>query len=178
MASHEHSAEVEWTRGASEPFVDNRYNRRHVLRFDGGAEVAGSSAPSSVRVPLSDPSAVDPEELLVAAVASCHMLWFLSLAAKAGFLVDSYHDAAIGTQGRNAEGHDYLALVILRPDVRFSGERIPTHEEIESLHHQAHERCFIAYSVRAEVRCEPVFGHNLLATPAAKNHRSPSQNPE
>jgi organic hydroperoxide reductase OsmC/OhrA len=160
MATHEHTAEVVWTRGESEPFVDNRYSRRHVLRFDGGAEVPGSSAPSSVRVPLSDPSAVDPEELLVAAVASCHMLWFLSLAAKAGYRVDSYRDAAVGTPGRNAEGHDYLAVVTLRPEVRFSGERIPTHEEIESLHHQAHSRCFIADSVRAEVRCEPVFGHD------------------
>ena len=83
-AHHTYGANVHWQRAANETFTDQRYSRRHELRFDGGAVVAASSAVSSVPLPWSDPGAIDPEEMLVAAVASCHMLWFLSLAAKAG----------------------------------------------------------------------------------------------
>ena len=95
-----HSAAIEWLRG-EERFVVNRYPRRHAVTFDGGANWRLSSWPESVRVPFSDPSAVDPEELFVASLASCHMLWFLSIAAKAGSCVDSYRDAA---EGRMADG--------------------------------------------------------------------------
>jgi organic hydroperoxide reductase OsmC/OhrA len=155
--AHEYRAEVRWQRGEREAFLDNRYSRRHVLRFDGGAEVAGSSSPSVVPLPMSEAAAVDPEEMFVASLASCHMLWFLSIAAKQGFRVDTYADAASGAMARNAAGRVAMTLVTLRPAVRFSGERTPTREQVAALHHEAHAECFIANSVKTEVRCEPVF---------------------
>ncbi len=115
----------------------------------------GSSSPHTVRAPLSDPAAVDPEEAFVASLASCHMLWFLSLAAKRGFRVDSYVDDAEGTMAKNERGKLAITLVTLRPAVEFSGEKLPTREDLEGLHHEAHEECFIANSVRSDVRVEP-----------------------
>jgi organic hydroperoxide reductase OsmC/OhrA len=155
MASY--TAEIVWLRGDHD-FLDNRYSRRHLLRFDGGAQIAGSSSPHVVPLPCSDESAVDPEEIFVASLASCHMLWFLSIAAKRGFRVDRYVDEAFGSMERSHEGKLWMAVVTLRPRASFSGERIPTFAEIESMHRQAHEECFIANSVRTEVRCEPVEG--------------------
>ena len=152
----EHTAEVLWTRGEQD-FLGNRYSRRHLLRFDGGAEVAGSSSPHSVPLPMSDASAVDPEEAFVAALSSCHMLWFLALAAKRRFCVDRYFDAAAGLMGKNAQGRVAITRVTLHPEVKFSGEHQPSHAEIEELHHAAHAACFIANSVKSEVVCEPVF---------------------
>lgn len=151
---HVHSATIRWERGEA-PFTDNRYSRAHRWRFDGGAEVAASSSPHVVPVPMSDAAAVDPEEAFVASLASCHMLWFLSLAAARGFRVDRYQDAAEGVMGRNEAGRMAITRVTLRPAVAFSGERQPTPAELEALHHEAHERCYIANSVRTEVACEP-----------------------
>ena len=154
-----YTAEILWARDDAD-FVSNRYSRRHVMRFDGGVEVPGSSSPHVVPVPMSDPTAVDPEEAFVASIASCHMLWFLALAAKKKFCVDRYADAAVGVMGRNAAGKEFISLVTLRPDVAFSGDRVPSREELHALHHRAHEECFIANSVRTEIRCEPVLaGH-------------------
>ena len=149
-----HTATVRWQRQPLEAFHDGRYSRRHDILFDGGAVVPGSSSPDVVPLPLSDASAVDPEEMMVAALASCHMLWFLSLAAARGLRVDAYEDAASGTMGRNAEGRLALLEVVLRPQVRFIGERAASADELAALHHEAHERCFIANSVRTEVRVE------------------------
>jgi len=154
----QYSAEILWQRGEQD-FLGNRYSRRHLLRFDGGAEVAGSSSPHVVPVPLSDAAAVDPEEAFVASLASCHMLWFLSIAAKRKFCVDRYADAAVGVMARNAEGKMAMTVVTLRPEVRFSGEPLPTREQLEQLHHEAHAECFIANSVKTEVRCEPVYAN-------------------
>ena len=154
---HEYTARIEWTRAASEPFTDNRYRRRHRLLFDGGAELAGSSSPAVVPSPYSDAAAVDPEEMFVASLSSCHMLWFLSLAAKAGFCVDRYADAAAGVMQRNAAGKMAMTRVDLRPQVDFGGDPRPTREQVLALHHQAHDECFIANSVHTEVRCEPAW---------------------
>ena len=151
-----YSAEVSWQRNG-EDFLSNRYSRRHLLRFDGGMEVPGSSSPHVVPVPMSDAAALDPEEAFVASLASCHMLWFLSIAAKRRFCVDSYLDKAEGVMTKNADGKMAMTVVTLRPAVTFSGERLPTREELDRLHHKAHEACFIANSVKTEVRCEPVF---------------------
>jgi len=151
-----YQAEVLWVRG-DQVFVDNRYSRRHLLRFDGGAEVLGSSSPQVVLVPLSDPAAVDPEELFVAAVANCHMLWFLSIAADNKFRVDHYRDIAEGVMAKNAQGKHVMTVITLKPEVKFSGEKLPTREELQRLHHEAHEECYIANSIRTEVRCEPVM---------------------
>lgn len=151
----EYTATVQWQRLAGEAFHDNRYHRRHDWRFDGGAVVPGSSAPSSVPLPYSDAAAVDPEEVFVAALASCHLLWFLSLAAKAGYVVDDYRDDAVGVMSRNAVGKIAITRVTLRPQVRFGGEHKPTAQQHDALHHQAHEQCYIANSVQSEVLCEP-----------------------
>lgn len=153
----EHTTVVEWRRGAGEAFLDRRYSRRHTAVFDGGATVALSASPHVVRVPFADPAAVDPEELFVTALASCHMLWFLSLAAEAGFCVDSYRDAATGVLGPDAAGREVITTVTLRPHCRFSGQRIPNAEQLTALHERAHEACFLANSVRSEIRIEPVF---------------------
>jgi organic hydroperoxide reductase OsmC/OhrA len=155
--THTYTAQVLWNRG-DQPFVDNRYSRAHLMRFDGGAEVRGSASPHVVRPPLSDPAGVDPEEAFVASLSSCHMLWFLSLAAARGFRVDRYVDHAEGVMARNADGKIAMTVVTLRPDVDFSGDAVPTREQLFALHHDAHGECFIANSVRTEVRCEPVVG--------------------
>ena len=150
---HSHTATVEWRRG-DQVFTDRRYSRVHEWRFDGGAVVAGSPAPSSVAPPLSDPAAVDPEEALVAAVSGCHMLFFLAYAAKAGFTVDSYVDEAEGILDRDERGKTAITAVTLRPRIVWSGERTPSQAEIDALHHSAHEDCFIANSIRAPVQVE------------------------
>lgn len=147
-------AEVLWQRH-EQMFVDQGYSRKHLLRFDGGLEIAGSSSPHVVPVPYSDPAALDPEEAFISALASCHMLWFLALAAKQGWVVESYHDCAQGQMGRNAQGKTAMTQVLLRPEVRFSGASLPSRAEVHALHHRAHDACFIANSVTTTVLCEP-----------------------
>ena len=150
----EHSAVVRWQRGSDE-FARGRYSRAHEWRFDGGATVHASASPSVVRVPWSDPAGVDPEEAFVAAVSSCHMLWFLSLAADKGFVVESYEDDAVGTMGSNAEGREAVTDVVLRPRIAFGGDKRPDAAVLEALHHEAHVECFIANSVKSAIRIEP-----------------------
>jgi organic hydroperoxide reductase OsmC/OhrA len=150
----EHGASLRWERGDGE-FVRQRYSRVHAWQFDGGAAVRASASPLVVRPPFSDPAGVDPEEAFVASLASCHLLWFLSLASDAGFVVDRYEDEASGTLAKNAEKKLAITQVVLRPRVIFSGDRRPSPDEISELHHQAHERCFIANSVRTEISIEP-----------------------
>jgi organic hydroperoxide reductase OsmC/OhrA len=161
----EYTATVSWQRlGAV--FTDQKYSRAHQWRFDGGLTVPGSSSPHVVRVPYSDPSAVDPEEAFVASLSSCHMLFFLSFAAKQGFVVDSYEDAAVGVMAKNAAGKTAMTVVTLRPKAVFSG-RQPTSQELHELHHRSHEECFIASSVKTDVRCEPVAGIPVAGIPVA-----------
>lgn len=147
-----YTAQVSWNRGAQD-FLDNRYSRKHVVRFDGGAEVPGSSSPHVVPLPFSDAAGVDPEELFVASLATCHMLWFFSMAVQRKFRVDSYGDSATGVMAKR-DGKMAMTLVTLHPEVHFSGERLPTRAEIDAMHHEAHEACFIANSVKTEVRIE------------------------
>lgn len=153
----EYHAELAWTRDGA-VFSDNRYSRRHLWTFDGGATVAASSSPHVVPVPMSDPAAVDPEEAFVASVASCHMLWFLSLAAARGFTVDNYRDKPCGLLGKNASGQLAMTRVTLRPAAGFSGTLLPSGHDVRELHAEAHAKCFIANSIRSEVHCEPVLG--------------------
>ena len=152
----QHSAEILWLRD-DQDFLNNRYSRAHSWRFDGGLEVAASSSPHVVPLPWSDASAVDPEEAFVASLSSCHMLWFLSLASKQGFQVDRYADQASGVMARDDQGRMAMTEVVLRPQVSFSGARLPDNAQLHALHHQAHEECFIANSVKTQVRCEPVL---------------------
>jgi organic hydroperoxide reductase OsmC/OhrA len=154
MAGHEYHAQVHWTRGDA-AFLDNRYSRGHTWRFDGGIEVPASSSPSVVRVPLSVEAAVDPEEAFVASLSSCHMLWFLHLAAEAGWRVDDYNDEATGVMGRNPQERMAMLCVTLHPKVAF-GAAHPDAAALTQLHQRAHEACFIANSVTTDVRIEPV----------------------
>jgi organic hydroperoxide reductase OsmC/OhrA len=149
----EYKATVEWSRDGA-AFTDNRYSRGHRWRFDGGTEVPASSSPHSVPVPLSVAEAVDPEEAFVASLSSCHMLWFLSIAAKRGFLVDRYRDEAIGILARNQEGKLAMTRVTLRPEIEFAGETRPTESDVDAMHEEAHSSCYIASSVATEVRRE------------------------
>ena len=151
-----YSATIAWQRG-QQTFSDHRYSRRHAWQFDGGMVVPGSSSPQVVPLPMSDASAVDPEEAFVASLSSCHLLWFLDIAARAGWVVDDYRDQASGVLARNAGGQLAMTVVTLRPQLRFAGDRQPDQAEVRRLHHAAHQACFIANSVKSEVRCEPVF---------------------
>lgn len=146
-----HDAWVTWRSDGD--FASGRYSRAHEWRFDGGATVPASSAPAVVPVPMSDPQAIDPEEALVASAASCHMLWFLDLARRAGFIVESYRDAAFGKVGEDERGKIALTRITLRPTVVFDG-RQPSRDELDALHHEAHERCFIANSLRTPIVVE------------------------
>ena len=150
-----HVATIRWNRAGAN-FLDKRYSRAHTLHFDGGAVVPGSSSPHVVPLPMSDAAAVDPEEAFVASLSSCHMLWFLDIASRAGYAIESYEDAAEGRMGRNAAGKLVVDLVTLRPRARFAGPRVPDAARLAALHHEAHEECFLANSVRCEIRCEPV----------------------
>lgn len=150
------TATVFWQRRGA-VFTDNRYSRAHRWLFDGGLEIQASSSPSVVPEPMSDPRAVDPEEAFVASLSSCHMLWFLSIAAKRGYTVEEYRDDARGELGKNGAGRTAVTVVTLRPAATFFGQPRPTREDILSMHDEAHERCFIANSVTTVIRCEPVF---------------------
>jgi organic hydroperoxide reductase OsmC/OhrA len=150
----QHTAVVAWERGDA-AFTDKRYSRAHRWTFDGGATVPASSSPHSVPVPYSDPTAVDPEEAFVAALSSCHMLWFLAIAAARGFTVDSYRDEAVGTMARDVSGRVAMTRVVLRPHVLFRGTSVPSLEEVREMHDAAHHECFLANSVRTEVVVEP-----------------------
>lgn len=151
---HTYEASVSWTRG-EQKFIDNRYSRAHWWRFDGGAEVPASSSPHVVPLPWSEAANVDPEEALVAAASSCHMLFFLSFAARRGFVVDSYTDRAFGVMEKNAQGKVAMTRITLRPQIVFAGERTPTAQELDELHHASHEECFIANSLNSEIVIEP-----------------------
>lgn len=151
-----YSAVIAWQRDG-QLFTDHRYRRQHEWRFDGGAVVSGSSSPQVVPLPMSNASAVDPEEAFVASLSSCHLLWFLDIACRAGWVVDDYHDEASGVLARNAGGRAAMTVVTLRPQVRFAGDHQPDAAEIHRLHEQAHADCFIANSVKTDVRCEPVI---------------------
>ena len=145
-------AKLEWQRGEQD-FLGQRYSRAHTLHFDGGLSVPASSSPLSVPPPMSDAAALDPEEALVAATSSCHMLFFLSLAAKRGFVVDSYRDHAVGTMEKNAEGRVAMTRIALRPAIVFSGTQ-PAAADLAALHHSAHDQCYIANSIKADVVVE------------------------
>jgi organic hydroperoxide reductase OsmC/OhrA len=149
----EYNTVVEWNRDGA-VFTDNRYSRGHRWLFDGGVEVPASSSPSVVPLPLSVPAAVDPEEAFVASLSSCHMLVFLSIAAKRGFVVDSYRDEAVGLLAKDSSGKLAMTRVTLRPQIQFGGDERPTADELAEMHHQSHEQCFIASSVKTDVRLE------------------------
>lgn len=152
-SAHRYEARIRWARNGAK-FSDNRYSRGHEWSFDGGATVAASSSPAVVPAPYSVVEAVDPEEALVASASSCHMLWFLSLAARRGFVVDSYVDEAFGSMEKNSAGKLAFSRITLRPRIQFAAEKTPSADERASLHHAAHDECYIASSLKCEVVVE------------------------
>lgn len=149
----EHVATISWTRSGPE-FLRGRYSREHTWSFDGGISVPASPSPAVVPTPWSNPANVDPEEAFVASVASCHMLTFLWLASKEGFVADSYRDKAAGVMAKNERGVPWVSTITLRPVIVWSGDKLPTAVTIAHLHHLAHEQCFIANSIKTEVKVE------------------------
>ena len=150
----EYYAKVVWNRAADEPYIDNKYSRGHEWQFDGGVTVPASSSPHVVPLPYSVEANVDPEEAFIASLSSCHMLGFLSIAAKRRYRVDSYVDNAVGIMEEDGSGRISVTRVTLRPKVIFSGDKQPSREQLEKMHHLAHDHCFIANSVKTEVVTE------------------------
>ena len=146
----EYKATIKWQR-TSPDFLKGKYSREHTWTFDGGVTVPASAAPAMVPAPWSNPACVDPEEAFVAAISSCHMLTFLWLASKQGFQIDSYEDEAVGAMTKNEKGVSWVGSVTLRPKIVYSGDKTPTTEDQEKLHHLAHEQCYIANSVKTEI---------------------------
>lgn len=151
----EYTATIRWQLDRESDFLKNRYSRGHIWSFDGGIDVTASASPHVVPLPMSVEKAVDPEESFIASVASCHMLWFLSIAAQKGFVVKTYIDDASGIMRKNSEGKMAITSIMLCPRTKFSNEKLPTLSELESLHHAAHESCFIANSIKSEIHCNP-----------------------
>ena len=151
----EYVATIHWERGA-QAFTDNKYSRAHEWRFDGGMTVAASASPDIVPLPMSVAENVDPEEAFVASLSSCHMLFFLDIAAGAGIVIDDYTDEATGKLAKNADGQMAMTKVVLRPAASYSGDKIPDRAKVEKMHHRAHDLCFIANSVKTKVVTEVV----------------------
>ncbi len=151
----EYIATVTWERGDSR-FTDNQYSRGHTWSFDGGLNIPASSSPDIVPLPYSIAENVDPEEAFVASISSCHMLFFLTLAAGRGIVVDYYSDNSVGVLQKRSDGKAAITRVILRPNARYAGSDVPAAKLVEKLHHRAHEMCFIANSVSAEIVTEIV----------------------
>ena len=148
-----YTAIISWSREGAK-FTDARFSRGHLWAFDGGIEVPASASPHLVPSPFSVAAAVDPEEAFVASLSSCHMLWFLHIASKQDFVVDRYRDEAVGVMAKNAEGRLAMTEVTLRPEVAFAGEKRPSAAALDAMHHEAHEECFIASSVKTVVKCD------------------------
>ena len=149
-----YTATIRWTREGAEGFARGQYSRAHEWAFDGGHVMPASASPHIVPAPWSDAAGIDPEEAFVASLSSCHMLFFVDFARRAGFVVDSYVDEAEGVLGKGADGKTAMTRVTLRPRVEWSGDSQPTETEIAGLHHNAHDACFIANSVTTEVTVE------------------------
>lgn len=150
-----YEATISWKRG-DQSFLDDAYSRGHEWTFDGGLTVPASASPDIVPLPNSIAENVDPEEAFVASISSCHMLFFLSLAARRGFIVDQYVDAASGLMEKRPDGKTAMTRVVLRPEASYSGDNIPDRQQLDKLHHKAHELCFIANSVLTEIVVEIV----------------------
>ena len=150
----EYKAKITWHRQIDEEFVQSKYSRGHEWSFDGGTTIPASSSPHIVPLPYSVEANVDPEEAFVAALSSCHMLLFLSIAAKRRFVVDTYIDNAVGIMEQDENGRLSISKVVLRPEIVFSGDKQPSKEQVKKMHHQSHTQCFIANSVKTNVITE------------------------
>lgn len=152
---HEYKATIQWKNTAGPDFLKGRYSREHTWTFDGGLSVPASSSPYVVPLPWSVAANIDPEESFIASLSSCHMLTFIWLAGKAGFLVESYRDEATGVMAKNERGSFWVSKVTLYPQIVWGGDKTPTPAELDQLHHRSHEECFIANSVKTEIVISP-----------------------
>jgi organic hydroperoxide reductase OsmC/OhrA len=162
----EHRASLRWQLSDDE-FARGKFSRAHTWSFDGGVTVPASATPAVVREPYSDPHAVDPEEAFVAALSSCHMMTFLHLASKGGFVVTHYEDDAVGVLEKSGQGSYWMSQVTLRPRVTYREGSAPSPEQEADLHGRAHETCFIANSVKSAVRIEPRVDADATALPSS-----------
>jgi organic hydroperoxide reductase OsmC/OhrA len=149
----EHKATIKWSQSQGD-FLKGTYSREHTWTFDGGITVQASSSPAAVRVPFSNPANVDPEEAFVASLSSCHMLTYLFVASRKGFEISHYEDEAVGVMTKNERGIPWVSSVTLHPRITYMGTKTPSSEEVEQMHHAAHEQCFIANSVKTEIKVE------------------------
>lgn len=149
-----YTATVRWHGDHDDEFTKGRYSRAHEWAFDGGTVVPASASPDNVPPGTASAAGVDPEEAFIAAISSCHMLFFLDYARRDGLVVDSYVDDAVGIMEKRADGRTAVTRVTLRPKIAFSGDRRPTADEIARLHDRSHHDCFIANSVNSEVTIE------------------------
>ena len=147
----EYMAKINWRRASNENFIDNQYSRGHEWCFDGGVIVPASSSAHVVPLPYSIADHVDPEEAFVASLSSCHMLFFLSIAAKRKYVVDCYVDHAVGIMAKDNEGNMAMTKVTLRPKVKFFSDKQPSLAQLEKMHHLSHQQCFIANSVKSQI---------------------------
>jgi organic hydroperoxide reductase OsmC/OhrA len=147
-----YTASIFWKKKKAESFTDNKYSRAHTWVFDGGVKLPASASPQVVPLPMSDESAVDPEEAFVAAISSCHMLFFLSIAASSNFIIETYYDQAEGIMSKNEHGQMIMGDIILKPKIVFSGTTIPTAEQIAELHDSAHHKCYLANSIKSTIK--------------------------
>jgi len=146
-----YTATITWQKQPAEEFEKGRYSRVHQWAFDGGMKIAASSSPSVVPVPMSDASLIDPEEAFLASLSSCHLLFFLSIAAKKKLIVEKYEDHVQGTMGENEDGKMAMLTATLNPVIVFSGEHRPSEETIRQIHELAHTSCYIANSVKTKI---------------------------
>jgi organic hydroperoxide reductase OsmC/OhrA len=145
-----HTAIIHWKQCGTD-FLKGQYSREHTWSFDGGLTLAASASPEIVPLPWSNAAGLDPEEALVASISSCHMLWFLSMASKAGFAVAGYRDEAVGQMTKNEQGKSWISSVTLHPKIEWDSLQQPDSAEIAHLHHLAHEECFIANSLKTKI---------------------------
>lgn len=146
-------ATADWSLKEGEDFATGRYSRGHSVVFGSGYEAPGTASPHVVGNKWSVPGAVDPEEMLVGAINTCHMLSFLHVARDAGFTVTRYRDEAVGVMEKNPAGELWVSKVTLHPEISYAGAQ-PDAEQREHMHHKAHEVCFIANSVKTEIVVE------------------------
>ncbi len=148
----EHKAWISWSLRPGDDFLAGKYSREHTWKFDGGLVIPASPALVNVPLPWSNAGNVDPEEAYVASISSCHMLTFIWLASKAGYLAESYEDEAVGTMSRNEQGRLWVSEVVLSIRVAYAATHTASAEIEDRLHHEAHEQCFIANSIRTAVK--------------------------
>jgi organic hydroperoxide reductase OsmC/OhrA len=146
-----YSATIIWQRGKDEKYIDNKYSRGHEWSFDGGISIPASASPKVVPLPYSIEENIDPAEAFIASIASCHMLYFLSIAAKMNFIVDEYIDNPVGVLENDNEGFMAITKVILNPKVKFYNNMILLPKEIDEIHNKAHQKCFLVNSIKTHV---------------------------